>query len=77
MERIAFVLNGVQVEVQADPMRRLVDVLCGDLGVTEVKVGCSTGDCGSCTVRVDGRQLAACLVAVAQVDGCEVVTTDA
>ena len=76
-ERIAFVLDGVPVEVQADPMRRLADVLRNDLGLTGMKVSCTVGDCGGCTVRVDGRRLAACRVAVAQVDGCEVVTVDA
>ena len=76
-EWIAFGLNGVRVEVETDPMRRLADVLCNDLGLTGLKVGCNAGDCGGCTVRVDGRQLAACLVAVAQVEGCEVVTVEA
>ena len=76
-ERIGFVLNGVRVEVQTDPMRRLADVLCNDLGLTGVKIGCNSGDCGGCTVRIDGRERAACLVAVAQVEGCEVVTDDA
>jgi aerobic-type carbon monoxide dehydrogenase small subunit (CoxS/CutS family) len=76
-ERIAFVLNGMRVEVETDPMRRLAAVLHDDLGLTGMNVGCNAGDCGGCTVRVDGRQLAACLVAVAQVDGCEVVTVQA
>ena len=76
-ERIAFTLDGARVEVQTDPMRRLADVLRNDLGLTGMKVSCTAGDCGGCTVRVDGRQLAACRVAVAQVEGCEVVTADA
>lgn len=76
-ERMAFTLNGVPVEVQADPMQRLADVLCDNLGVTGMKVSCNAGDCGGCAVRVDGRQLAACRVAVAQVEGCEVVTVHA
>lgn len=76
-ERIAFALNGVPVEVQTDPMRRLADVLRNDLGLTGLKVSCKASDCGGCTVSVDGRQLAACRVAVAQVEGCEVVTVDA
>ena len=76
-ERIAFGLNGGRVEVDTDPMRRLAAVLHDDLGLTGLKVGCNAGDCGGCTVRVDGRQLAACLVAVAQVEGCEVVTVEA
>lgn len=77
IERIAFVLDGVPVEVQTDPMRRLAGVLAVDLGRTELKTGCVAGDCGGCVVRVDGRALAACRVAVAMVDGCEVDTSGA
>jgi aerobic-type carbon monoxide dehydrogenase small subunit (CoxS/CutS family) len=76
-ERIAFTLNGMPVEVRADPMQRLADVLVRDVGLPGLTVNCSTGDCGSCTVSVDGRLLAACLVAVALVEGSEVATVDA
>ena len=76
-ERIAFALDGERVEVETDPMRRLAAVLHDDLGLTGMKVGCNAGDCGGCTIRVDGRQVSACLVAVAQVEGCEVVTVEA
>jgi len=75
-ERIAFTLDGAPVEVHSDPMRRLADVLIEDLGLTGLKIGCTGGDCGSCTVSIDGRQLAACLVAVTQVEGSEVATFD-
>ena len=76
MERIAFVLNGRRVEVLTDPMRRLADVLHNDLGLTRTKVGCKAGDCGACAVRIDARTVASCLVAVAQVEGSEVVTLE-
>ena len=76
-ERIAFALDGERVEVETDPMRRLAAVLHDDLGLIGMKVGCNAGDCGGCTIRVDGRQVSACLVAVAQVEGCEVVTIEA
>ena len=75
-ERIVFGLNGGRVVVETDPMRRLADVLHHDLGLTGPKVGCTTGDCGECSVRVDEREVAACLVAVAQVEGSEVVTVE-
>jgi carbon-monoxide dehydrogenase small subunit len=76
-ERIAFTLNGRPVGVLADPMRPLADVLIGDLRLTGLTVNCSTGDCGSCTISVDGRLLAACLVAVALIEGSKVATVDA
>jgi aerobic-type carbon monoxide dehydrogenase small subunit (CoxS/CutS family) len=75
-ERIAFGLNGARVEVETDPMRRLADVLHHDLGLPGTKVGCTTGDCGACAVRVDERRVSACLVAVALVEGSEVVTVE-
>lgn len=71
-----FGLNGGRVVVETDPTRRLADVLHHDLGLTGTKVGCTTGDCGACSVRVDEREVAACLVAVAQVEGSEVVTVE-
>jgi aerobic-type carbon monoxide dehydrogenase small subunit (CoxS/CutS family) len=76
IERIAFWVNGVRVEVETDPMRRLAAVLHDDLDLTDMKTGCNAGDCGGCTVRVNGRQVSACLVAVAQVEGCEIVTLE-
>jgi aldehyde oxidoreductase len=74
--RIGFTLNGRAVELQADPMQRLADVLRDTLGLTGTKIGCNAGDCGACTVRLDRRQVCACLVPVARVDGCSVVTVE-
>ena len=62
-------VNGRLVRVVVDPMRRLSDVLRDDLGLTGTKVGCEAGDCGACTIRLDGRQADACLVPAAQADG--------
>ena len=64
-QQVAFTLNGRRVEVHVDPVRRLADVLREDLGLTGTKVGCNAGDCGACTVRLDGRQVCACTVAAA------------
>jgi len=73
---VAFTLNGRSVSVRADPMRRLATVLRDDLGLTGTKIGCDAGDCGACTVRIDGRQACACLVPLAQVAGGDVATVE-
>jgi CO/xanthine dehydrogenase Mo-binding subunit/aerobic-type carbon monoxide dehydrogenase small subunit (CoxS/CutS family) len=69
-------VNGRQVEVDAAPIRRLSEVLRDDLGLTGTKVGCDAGDCGACTVRLDGEAVCACLVPLGQVGGREVVTVE-
>ena len=69
-------VNGRAVTVRVDPMRRLSDVLRDDLGLIGTKVGCEAGDCGACTVRLDGRQVESCLVPAAQADGVSVHTVE-
>ena len=73
---VSFRVNGSDVEVEAPPIRRLSEVLRDDLGLTGTKVGCDAGDCGACTVRLDGEAVCACLVAVGQVGGREVATVE-
>ncbi len=73
---IGFTVNGRAVDLYVDPVRRLADLLREDLGLTGTKVGCNAGDCGACTVRLDGRQVCACLVPAAQADGRSVVTVE-
>ena len=75
-EPVAFVLNGRAVEVRVPPARRLSDVLRDDLGLTGTKVGCNAGDCGACTVLIDGRQACACLVPAARIAGANVSTVE-
>ncbi|HSO29233.1 MAG TPA: molybdopterin cofactor-binding domain-containing protein [Candidatus Sulfomarinibacteraceae bacterium] len=69
-------VNGEPMELEVDPMRRLADVLRDDLGMTGTKIGCDAGDCGACTVRMDGLQVAACLVPIAQAAGSDVRTVE-
>ncbi len=69
-------VNGRPVALQVDPMRRLSAVLRDDLGLIGTKVGCDAGDCGACTVRLDGRQVCACLVPAAQAAGADVRTVE-
>jgi carbon-monoxide dehydrogenase small subunit len=73
---IRFLLNGESVEVAVPGMRRLLDVLREDLGLTGTKEGCGEGECGACSVLVDGMVVDACLVPVCQVDGHVVLTVE-
>ena len=69
MSAIRFLVNGSPVELEAPGMRRLLDVLREDLGLTGTKEGCGEGECGACSVILDGAVVDSCLVPIAQVDG--------
>ena len=71
-----FRVNGRSVEVGAAPASRLTRVLRDHLGLTGTKVGCDAGDCGACTVLLDGEQVCACLVSLGQVTGRSVATVE-
>jgi carbon-monoxide dehydrogenase small subunit len=73
---VRFTLNGSEVEVNAPPMTRLLDVLRGECGLTGTKEGCGEGECGACTVLIGGDAVCSCLVPVAQVEGADVVTIE-
>lgn len=73
---IVFALNGRRVTVRAHPLKRLLDVLREDCGQTGTKEGCGEGECGACTVLIDGEAVNACLVPVAQVAGARVLTIE-
>ena len=61
---VGFAVNGRPVEARSPPLTRLSQVLREELGLTGTKVGCDAGDCGACTVLLDGAQVCACMVAL-------------
>jgi len=71
-----FVVNGAETEVDVPGMRRLLDVLREDLALTGTKEGCGEGECGACTVLLDGAPVDACLVPICQADGADVRTVE-
>lgn len=73
---IRFEMNGRQVVIESAPDRRVVDVLREDLGLTGTKESCGAGDCGACTVLVNGETKLSCLMLAAQLEGTEVVTIE-
>ena len=73
---VTFNLNGKKVSVTAPPAKSLLRVLREDLGITSVKPGCEAGECGACSVILDGQVVTSCLVMISQVDGKNVVTVE-
>jgi len=73
---VSFKLNDTPQTLSVNPLRRLSDVLREDLCLTGTKVGCDTGDCGACTILIDGKQHNACLTAIGQVGGRKVRTVE-
>jgi carbon-monoxide dehydrogenase small subunit len=71
-----FTVNAEPVALDVPGMRRLLDVLREDLALTGTKEGCGEGECGACTVLLDGLPVDACLVPVCQVDGAAVATVE-
>ena len=72
----SFTVNGAAVEVEAAGTRRLLDVLREDLALTGTKEGCGEGECGACSVLLDGAVVDACLVPVSQAAGTQVRTIE-
>jgi aerobic-type carbon monoxide dehydrogenase small subunit (CoxS/CutS family) len=69
-------VNGKTRNVKAHPMKRLLDVLREDCGLTGTKEGCGEGECGACTVLIDGVAVDSCIVPVAHAEGCRVITIE-
>lgn len=75
-DKISFVLNGEQVISSRPASDRLLDVLREEFTCTGVKCGCKEGECGACSVIIDGELANSCLVALGSVSGCEVMTIE-
>ena len=76
LQTIQFVVNGKPEKRELFPMARLLDVLREELKLTGTKEGCGEGECGACTVLIDGQIVNSCLVPVAQVEGATITTIE-
>ena len=73
---IGLVVNGERWDIDVEPNDTLVEVLRGRVGVKSPKIGCERGDCGSCTVLLDGRAVRSCLILAIEADGHEILTVE-
>ncbi len=73
---IRFKVNGTECSIDTDPGKRLLDVLREDMGLTGTKEGCGEGECGACTVIMDGFAVNSCLIMIGQMDGKEIITVE-
>jgi carbon-monoxide dehydrogenase small subunit len=73
---IEFTVNGESQKLEVFPMARLLDVLREQLHLTGTKEGCGEGECGACTVKLDGQIVNSCLIPVAQVNGANITTIE-
>lgn len=69
-------INGKHINLPVAPQRRLLDVLREDIGLTGVKEGCGEGECGACTVLINGKPVNSCLVLAPEADGAEITTIE-
>lgn len=76
MQELKCVVNGREVTLRVDPGRNLVDVLRRDLGLTGVKVGCEEGECGACTILLDGKPVNSCIIPVMKAQGRHILTIE-
>lgn len=76
MKKITFTLNGESRTVAAAPHEVLLDVLRDKLGVKSPKAGCERGDCGACTILLDGKPVRSCLILAVEVEGQEITTLE-
>ena len=73
---IAFEINGESVELEVEARRLLVHAIRDDLGLTGTHIGCDTGNCGACTVHLDGEPVKSCMLLAVQADGARIATVE-
>jgi carbon-monoxide dehydrogenase small subunit len=73
---VSAVINGEPVEFLCEPQQTLLDALRDDVGLTGSKEGCASGDCGACSVIVDGRLVCSCLMLAVEADGAKITTIE-
>jgi len=76
MKKIQITLNGKPIPLEIQPHRLLLDLLRDEIGLTGTKEGCGTGDCGACTVFLNGKPVNSCLILSGELDGAEIVTIE-
>ncbi|MGQ0655503.1 MAG: (2Fe-2S)-binding protein [Betaproteobacteria bacterium] len=74
--KISLTLNGEKRELEVEPFRSLLDALRSEAGLTGTKKGCDVGDCGACTVIVDGKPVNSCLMLGVEAEGCDITTIE-
>jgi len=74
--KLKFILNHKQVEIETEPQIRLIDLLRDGFNLIGTKEGCSIGECGACTVIINGKAVNSCLVLAAQCEGAEIITIE-
>lgn len=74
--KLSFTLNGKAYDIEADPGARMLDVIRNDLELTGTKEGCSVGECGACTVILNGEPVASCLVLAGRMQGADILTIE-
>jgi aerobic carbon-monoxide dehydrogenase small subunit len=76
MKKISFLLNGESRSIHVEPNETLLEVLRDRMGTKSPKCGCDSGDCGACTVMLDGKTVRSCLIFAIETDGQEIVTLE-
>lgn len=75
-KEVILMVNGEEREVRVEPRQTLLDTLRNDLGLTGTKEGCGSGNCGTCTVLLNGKAVSSCIVLTVEVEGQEIITIE-